>query len=97
MNSCANARAVQGYIDAARAFQKEAGIEAGFSDEVADVRMHVRNALEQGHVDEAIEQVNDLNPEVRSAKISMLHVLCWLLVCLARLPLGTTTRVPNRL
>ena len=62
----------QGFIDAARAFQKEAGIEAGPSDEAADVRMHVRNALEQGQVDQAIEQVNDFNPEV-----CKLDACCW--------------------
>lgn len=58
---------VQGYIDAARAFQQEARIDAGPSDETADVRMFVRSAVEEGKVDEAIERVNDLNPEVRTA------------------------------
>lgn len=54
----------QGYIDAARAFQQESGVPAGPSDETADVRMRVRQAVEQGNVDVAIEEVNDLNPEV---------------------------------
>jgi hypothetical protein len=32
--------------------------------EGSEERMHIRNAVEKGAVDEAIERVNDLNPEV---------------------------------
>lgn len=55
---------MQGYMDAARAFQEEAGMPVSQPMEVEDARMHVRNAVEEGEIEEAIERVNDLNPEV---------------------------------
>ena len=59
----------QGHLDAAKAFQEEAGMQeaatsAQLADETAEARMHVRNAVEEGNIDEAIARVNDLNPEV---------------------------------
>jgi glucose-induced degradation protein 8 len=55
---------MQGYMDAARAFLEETGMESGPSSETAEARMHVRNAVEHGSIIAAIERVNDLNPEV---------------------------------
>ena len=55
---------VQGYMDAARAFQEEAGMPVSPPMEAEDARMHVRNAVEEGEIEEAIERVNDLNPDV---------------------------------
>jgi hypothetical protein len=59
------ARTVQGYTDAAKAFQEEAGLPKELLAAGSEERMHIRNAVEKGAVDEAIERVNDLNPEVR--------------------------------
>jgi hypothetical protein len=59
--SCVNS--VQGYLDAAKAFEEESGTSMEGLD-CSEERMHIRNALEKGQMDEAISRVNDLSPEV---------------------------------
>lgn len=57
---------MQGYYDAASAFQTESGTAPGMSLETCTERMHIRNAVEAGNIEDAVERVNDLNPEVLS-------------------------------
>ena len=55
----------EGYVDAARQFERESGT----SDPTVDLdsikdRMLIRRAVQKGEVEEAIDRVNDLNPEI---------------------------------
>jgi hypothetical protein len=56
---------MQGYYDAASTFQTESGTAPGMSLETCTERMHIRNAVEAGNIEAAVERVNDLNPEVQ--------------------------------
>lgn len=56
--------AVQGYYDAASTFQAESGTAPSTNLDTCTDRMHIRNAVEAGKIEDAIERVNDLNPEV---------------------------------
>lgn len=55
---------VEGYKEAAENFAREAGMSAVPDLQSIQNRMMVRNAIQRGDIVEAIEQVNDLNPEV---------------------------------
>lgn len=57
--------AVQGYVDAARMFESESGTAPGVQLSTILDRMEIRKAVQAGQVEEAIDKVNDLNPEVR--------------------------------
>jgi hypothetical protein len=52
-------------VDAARQFECESGTPAGVELGSITDRMEIRNAVQRGQVEEAIDRVNDLNPEVR--------------------------------
>jgi hypothetical protein len=58
--------AAQGYADAAACFSRESGTEllGGDPGDLAE-RARVRAAVQGGRVEEAVERVNDLDPEVR--------------------------------
>jgi hypothetical protein len=45
-------------------FEKESGTAPGVDLGAITDRMEIRKAVQAGHVEEAIERVNDLNPEV---------------------------------
>ncbi len=55
---------VQGYVDAARAFESESGTSPGLDLNAITDRMEIRKAVQSGDVEEAIERTNDLDPEV---------------------------------
>ncbi|KAI9209126.1 CTLH/CRA C-terminal to lish motif domain-containing protein [Polychytrium aggregatum] len=55
---------IEGYKDAAEKFHFETGIEPNVDLSSIEDRMYIRNALHIGNVDEAIERVNDLDPEI---------------------------------
>ena len=55
---------VEGYKEAAENFAREAGMSPVPDFESIQNRMTVRNAIQRGDIVEAIERVNDLNPEV---------------------------------
>jgi hypothetical protein len=57
------ARLSQGYVEAARTFQQESGTEPEVELSQITDRMQIRQAVQTGHVEEAIDKVNDLNPE----------------------------------
>jgi hypothetical protein len=58
---------IEGYCDAAVEFAKEAGIDISVDYQSIEERMLIRNAVEAGHVDEAVRRVNELEPEVSIA------------------------------
>jgi hypothetical protein len=67
----------QGYVEAARAFERESGTPPMLDLNTITDRMEVRKAVQSGSIDSAIEKVNDMNPEVSSelfwSRMSRLH------------------------
>lgn len=55
---------IEGYMDAAEKFAEESGLQP--TVELASIRdrMVIRGAIQSGNIDEAIERINDLDPEV---------------------------------
>ncbi|KAL9249925.1 GID8-like protein [Drosera capensis] len=53
----------EGYVEAAEKFQMESGTEHIDLATISD-RMAVKKAVQSGNVEDAIEKVNDLNPEI---------------------------------
>ncbi|KAI8855001.1 CTLH/CRA C-terminal to lish motif domain-containing protein [Chytridium lagenaria] len=55
---------IEGYKDAAERFSEESGLVPGVDLVSIEDRMNIRKAVQIGHIDEAIERVNDLDPEI---------------------------------
>lgn len=55
---------IEGYKSAAEEFSKEANLSPAMDLESIENRMNIRDAVQRGDVEEAIERVNDLNPDV---------------------------------
>ncbi|GJP72752.1 hypothetical protein CLOP_g3499 [Closterium sp. NIES-67] len=54
----------EGYVEAARKFEMESGTEPGADLACIAERMAVKQAVQLGDVEDAIDRVNDLNPEI---------------------------------
>ncbi|KAE7995612.1 hypothetical protein FH972_000388 [Carpinus fangiana] len=54
----------EGYVDAAEKFRMESGTEPDIDLATITDRMAVKKAVQCGNVEDAIEKVNDLNPEL---------------------------------
>ena len=59
---------LQGYVDAAKSFQQESGTPPGVDLDAITDRMHIRKAVQGGDIEEAVDLVNDFNPEVGPAR-----------------------------
>lgn len=55
---------IEGYKDAAESFVKEANLTPSIDLNSIENRMNIRNAVQSGQIEAAIEMVNDLDPEV---------------------------------
>ncbi|KAG0224889.1 hypothetical protein BGW41_004918 [Actinomortierella wolfii] len=55
---------IEGYKDAAEKFSQESGATPPVNLESIQDRMIVRTAIQRGNIEEAIDRVNDLNPEI---------------------------------
>ncbi|KAI7862081.1 CTLH/CRA C-terminal to lish motif domain-containing protein [Spinellus fusiger] len=55
---------IEGYKDAAEQFSAESGIPTLLDLSSVQERMDIRHAIQSGNVDNAIDLVNDLNPEI---------------------------------
>lgn len=51
-------------MDVARAFERESGTSPEVDLEAITERMKIRKALQGGQIEEAVERVNDLDPEI---------------------------------
>jgi hypothetical protein len=60
---------IEGYTAAAEEFSKEAEIKdsSHVDFNLIENRMNIKRAVHRGDIKEAIEKVNDLNPEVRAS------------------------------
>lgn len=54
----------EGYVEAAEQFQQESGTAPGVDLATITDRMVIRQAVQGGQIEEAIDKVNDLNPEI---------------------------------
>ncbi|XP_073134483.1 protein GID8 homolog isoform X1 [Henckelia pumila] len=54
----------EGYVEAAEKFRMESGTEPEIDLATITDRMAVKKAVQSGNVEDAIEKVNDLNPEI---------------------------------
>nr|XP_004234130.1 protein GID8 homolog [Solanum lycopersicum] len=54
----------EGYVEAAEKFRKESGTDPDIDLATITDRMAVKKAVQAGNVEDAIEKVNDLNPEI---------------------------------
>ncbi|KAL7142708.1 hypothetical protein ABFS83_08G141800 [Erythranthe nasuta] len=54
----------EGFVEAAEKFQFESGTEPDIDLATITDRMEVKKAVQSGNVEDAIEKVNDLNPEI---------------------------------
>jgi hypothetical protein len=55
---------IEGYKSAAEEFSKEANLPPSMDLDSIENRMNIRAAVQRGDVEEAIEKVNDMNPDV---------------------------------
>ncbi|ORX93435.1 hypothetical protein K493DRAFT_284705 [Basidiobolus meristosporus CBS 931.73] len=55
---------IEGYKDAAEKFSQECGLSPNIDLTSIEDRMNIRNAVHSGDIGEAVERVNDLDPEI---------------------------------
>ncbi|KKY35429.1 putative ran binding protein in the microtubule-organising centre [Diaporthe ampelina] len=55
---------MEGYPQAAANFSKEANLQPMQEDPAIRARQEIRNLIHQGHIQDAIESLNDLDPEI---------------------------------
>jgi len=55
---------IEGYREAAEQFSRESGLQPTIDLQSIEHRMNIRNAIQRGDIEEAIERVNDLNPDI---------------------------------
>ena len=66
----------QGFVEAAEIFQRESGTDPGVDLRAITDRMEIRKAVQSGNVEDAIDRVNDLNPEVCTLALNITAGLC---------------------
>lgn len=54
----------EGFKDAVLSFQKESGIEPGVNMAIMDDQIKIRDAIEEGSIQNAVELVNEVDPEI---------------------------------
>ncbi|KAF3556377.1 hypothetical protein F2Q69_00013549 [Brassica cretica] len=59
----------EGFVEAADKFQRESGTKPEIDLATITDRMAVKKAVQNGNVEDAIEKVNDLNPEVHTSML----------------------------
>jgi len=59
----------QGYVEAAQVFEAESATAPGVDLGAITDRMEIRKAVQSGNMEEAIERVNDLNPQASGGDI----------------------------
>lgn len=64
---------LEGFPDAAVEFARETGLPADVDHATIQERMEIREAVEEGRVEEAVRRVNELDPEVSQDTAPGLH------------------------
>lgn len=65
----------EGFKEGALTFAQESGAKADIDTESIDSRISIRNLILEGKIEEAIREVNELNPEV-SVNLRLGCMLC---------------------
>lgn len=60
--------------EAAVEFARETGISINIDQDAIQERMEIRQAVEDGRVEEAVRRVNELDPEVSVFVLSFPHI-----------------------
>ena len=60
----------EGYKEGATAFAQESGCDANIDTDSIDQRKAIRKLILEGNIEEAIRQINELNPEVSLQKVT---------------------------
>ena len=55
---------IEGFSEAAVEFARETGLAADVDHAMIQERVEIREAVEEGRVEEAVRRVNELDPEV---------------------------------
>ena len=63
-NHCLRFVCSEGFKEAAEKFRMESGIQPGVDLDTLDERIKIREAVQNGQIEEAIELVNNLHPEL---------------------------------
>jgi len=58
----------EGFKDAAERFRLESGVEPGPQLDLLDDRIKIREAVQNGQIDDAISMTNDLHPDILDSK-----------------------------
>ncbi|WRT66024.1 uncharacterized protein IL334_002975 [Kwoniella shivajii] len=66
---------IEGFSDAAVEFARETGLPADVDHEKVQERMEIRQAVEDGRVEEAVRRVNELDPEILDTNAPLLFHL----------------------
>lgn len=61
----------EGFREAAQEFQSETGIDPGLDQSVMDSQIKIREAVEEGNVQSAIETINDLDSGILDANTDL--------------------------
>ena len=61
----------EGYKEGATAFAQESGCDANIDTDSIDQRKAIRKLILEGNIEEAIRQINELNPEVSLHKVTV--------------------------
>ena len=61
----------EGFKKAVLTFQKEGGVEPGIDMAMLDAQIKIRGTIESGAIQEAVELVNDIDPEVLDTNPSL--------------------------
>lgn len=64
----------EGYQTAASAFADEANIEPSGDGNLLEERLRIRDAIFRGDLQSAIEEINDIDPEVSTTSIPFHHI-----------------------
>ncbi|KAK8941576.1 hypothetical protein KSP40_PGU012223 [Platanthera guangdongensis] len=67
----------EGYVEAAEKFRMESGTQPEIDLATITDRMAVKKAVQSGNVQDAIEKVNDLNPESILCVLEIQQSLLW--------------------
>lgn len=65
-----------GYPAAANKFAAEANIQLKIDLQAIQERVDIRNAIHSGDIQVAVEKINELNPQVRRKKFSLVYSTC---------------------
>eukprot|EP01080_Neovahlkampfia_damariscottae_P011325 gene11325-4137_t len=66
---------VEGYQEAAEMFQQESNTPTEIDLNSITERVSIRNSIQNGNIEEAIEKVNDLNPEILDTNQELFFLL----------------------